>query len=94
MSKPKYVPHSVVTGATFTVVLFTLAEYGVAPRLVGALLWPGFLLAELAGSGAHDMGAYFLIAVADTLLYGALCLLILNLVKGKSKQRDSIGSPN
>src|SRR2546428_4077605 len=45
-----------------------MSEIGIASGLTGGLLSPGLLLAELAGFGAHDLAAYYLIGTGDALL--------------------------
>jgi len=89
MFNAKYLFLSLGVGAAFTALLFGLSERGVAPGLTGVLLSPGLFLAALSGSGAHDLQAYYLIGVGDTLLYGLVSFFLLNLVRGRRRHREN-----
>ena len=43
----------------------------------GILLWPGLFLTDILGYGGHDIEAYVLILLGDSLFYGLLSFLVL-----------------
>ena len=86
MFKLKYVLLSLGVGIVFTLLLFGLSEIGIASGLTGGLLSPGLLLAELAGFGARDLAAYYLIGTGDALLHGMMSFCLLSLVRSKLGQ--------
>lgn len=86
MPKLKYLFLSLVIGMSFTLLLFALSEYGIAPRFAGAFLSPGLLVAMAANFGAHDLQTYYLIGGADACLYGAITFFLVKLLDGRSRE--------
>jgi len=72
---------SLAIGFLLSIALFIVALFGGRSKLleevVGALLWPGAVVATWVFGGLHGGKPLLLLYMANGFVYGALCLLIL-----------------
>lgn len=73
----KYVLRSVGISMAAVTAVFVCAVNGVLSESVArACLYPGMVLADILGFGAHDLGAYVFIFLGSVLFYSAFVLLL------------------
>lgn len=66
-----------VFGAVSTIVLLVMMGFGVAPRLLRPILWPGLQLAQMLSYGVDDWHASVLLIVGNGLSYGTVLFVAM-----------------
>ena len=70
-----------VFGAVSTFILLVMMGFGVAPRFLRTILWPGLQLAEMLSYGVDDWHASVLAVVGNGLFYGTILFVVTLVVR-------------
>jgi hypothetical protein len=70
-------------GTAIVLILFSLVDTAQAGALAKFLLLPGAGLAEMVGSGAHDLGGLLLYIAGNVIFYAALPMLVFVFLQPK-----------